>query len=230
MKKYIKIICCIWAGLTIISIPFILNLTMTNEESHHSPDDINLNNYSLQYLVKVVNMVEITNAEAEVIKTELQTKITNEMTSLNLIEKVDYEIQHLNDIKQGSNLNDFFDKIAISSIETSERAWGSFKVELSIQENIFNRTIQTIMIDAQEANGLTEDTANSIKNYIKISVQTVVSQGQINRLDTDYQINNLELIKETAKFEDYKDKIKVSGISLRLTGEFPITFEINRII
>lgn len=231
-KRKLILLILIIALLGVVGIGITLYFTVFQESTNNSspslPKDTDLNQQSFEYLAKVDYMKQITTTEANIIKTEIQTNLSKKMENLNLEENIDYTINNLDGITTGSNLNDFLNAIIVTSIESSTKATGNFIVSLSVQENISNRAIETVIIDKNEETALSEAAAESILNYILIQVQEAVSKGQMNKKDSDYKITNIELIKAGAKFAEYKNQIKVQGISNRLTGEFLIKFQIEQ--
>lgn len=190
---------------------------------------INLNKQSFDYLAKVEYMNKITNQEATIIKNDIKISLDNKLNQLMLFKNIDYQINNLDTMKANDDLNDFLEKILVASISNSKKATGSFIIKLNVQENIINRFFEPIEINNNQINGLTKDQANSIINNILIKVQTILTQGQFNEKDIDYEIKNLNLIKEKAKFSDYNKRIKVIGKSKKLIGEFLINFKITYI-
>lgn len=225
-KKILKISLLTFAILCCISIPIILYFTIGQKETA-SNGTVNLDDEVVSYLAQVNHMDLITEPEANKIKSDIQTTITNKMSSLNLEENVDYTVQNLDKIKKDFNLNDL--NIIVDSIESSTKATGNLAVSVSVQEDISDRSIGIIKIDATDAAGLRPRIANDLQINITLSVEDVLTQGQFNELDIDYSIINLDLIKAGAKFEEYSTKISVeaTAITTRLKGLFKITFELE---
>ncbi|MBE4704131.1 hypothetical protein [Spiroplasma platyhelix] len=206
-----------------LSIPIILYFTIGQQKNNSQK--INLNEQSLNYLAKVEHMKSIKEQEAIKIKSDIQANINNKMTSLNLDENVDYKINNLDTIKQGASLDNIH--ITIDSLSTSTKATGNFTIRINSQENINDRSIQSIAINANEANGLSAIKANNIQNQIILSVDSTLNEGQMNEKDVDYKINNLGLIQAGAKFADYNTQLSVIGISIQLEGSFSIIFTLT---
>lgn len=226
-KKLINIILPTVIILTATSIPVILYFTVGQEQNNPS-QKINLNQQHIEYLAKVQYMNKITNIEANTIKNDIKTLIKNKLSKLHLEEKTDYTVSpNLDNMQENDNLNNYIDKIIIESVKDSTKAYGSFEITLNVQENISNRSIAPIDVDADQENGLDEDTVKSIRGNIEINTELILNKGQRNIINRDYIIVNLDLIKVNAKFKDYNTKLKVQGISKHLIGEFPINFELN---
>lgn len=224
-EKVIKITLIIITVLIGISIPITLHFTLP-ENAASENQTIDLGEKKIEYLAKVENMTKITKIEAETIKNDLQTKIINETSKWNLKENIDYIILNLDKIISNTNLSEI-DEIELNSIPSSTKATGKLIVSLNVQEDITNRINNEIIIYEYELEGLSQDRAEAIQDEIHADIHTMLNNGQPNEENTDYRINNLELIKETAKFEEYNNKIIVKGISNHLIGEFLIKFKVD---
>lgn len=186
---------------------------------------INLELENISYLAQVKHMDSITDVEANEIISGLKETINTKMNSLNLEENIDYTIDNLNEIKQGVRLDSI--NIIVKAIESSTKARGSLVVNLDGQENINDRSIETIKIPTSQENGLSVIRARNIRNEIQFSVYELLSQGQVNEEGVDYEIVNLDLIAAGAKFTDYSNKISVRALSNQLKGSFTINFELD---
>lgn len=225
MKKNKALVITLSTIAIILVIASIVGPTVWYFTTQQNTDSqIDLTQQKSQYLAKVEYMNNINDQEALILKNEIRTNINNQLNKLNLTESIDYQINNLDTIKNGDNLNNYLDDIIIASIASSIKAKGHFTLTLNVQENINKRTIPAIEIDANQSEGLSADAVLGIKGHIEFSVQSILNQGQLNRIDIDYQIINLSLIKEGAKFPEYSNQLKVHGISNRLTGEFAILF------
>lgn len=212
------------AILACVSIPIILYFAIEKDTS----DKINLNGQSVSYLADVQHMNNITGPEANKIKSDIETNVNNKMTSLKLEITVDYTIDNLEAIKVNVDLGKI--TITINSIATSKKAIGSFNLRLNIREDMSDRSIPTIDIPASEENNLSEDTLiNTIILNIRINAEGILTNGQANKLDRDFQIGNKELLFPGAAFADYKDQISIIPVpsSTHLKGSFKINFQLQ---
>lgn len=224
-KNWWKITLLILAILACVSIPIILYFTIGQKDT--SNNKIDLNGQSVSYLADVQHMNNITEQEANTIKNDIQTRINTKLSSLNLEETTDYTINNLNTIKLGTNLGDI--TITVNSVSNSSKTTGSFNLTLNVREDMSDRSIATINIPASEENGLTEDTVDTILLTIRINTEDVLTEGQDNKLNRDFQINNVNLIKAGAAFTDYQDQITIIPItsSTHLKGSFKINFRLQ---
>lgn len=209
------------AVLTCISIPVILYFTI----GQHQSQETNLNNVSISYLAEINYMDNISDEEATTIRTDINNEITRAMNRLNLEENTDYQINNLDQIQNGFDLNNF--DVTVTSIPDSTKATGSFRITLNVQENISQRSISTLNVPADEENGLTQNTVNNILANIQIGVQSALSTGQSIDEDIDYTIANLNLITVGAAFSSYNNQISVQAISPKLKGSFQINFQLQ---
>lgn len=206
-----------------IGVTLYFTMGAKNSSTTPAPGTVDLNEQSYEYLAKVNHMNQIEAAEATKIKSDIKQELGTKMQNLGLEQNIDYQIKNLDALKQGDNLNNYLHEIIVES--SSEKATGKFITTLNVQENINDRKVE-IEIDQDEADGLTEDAATSIKINIPILVARVLTAGQDNQLNRDYEILGLQTIKPNAKFNDYNGQVKVAGKSNRVVGEFLITFTI----
>lgn len=226
-KKSIKlIILLVPTILSCIAIPTILYF-IANTTTNSQP--VNLSTINMQHLAKVEYMHKINENEATIIKNDIQSKIDDKMSELNLEENTDYEINGLEAIKKDIHLNTV--QIRISSLENSKKATGRFNILLNTQENINNRKNDPINIPKSEENGLSAWRASLTKNLIHQRSNQILNAGQSNHVDIDYEILNLDLIAPGAIFDNYNNKIIVKAIpnTNRLEGSFLIIFQLQAI-
>lgn len=230
-KNWWKIALLIFVITACISIPLVLYFTIgqKNNNGEGNSEQINLDEQNVSYLADVEFMNKITGDEATKIRNDIQANINNKMNSLNLEVNVDYTVNNLNDIKANINLNDV--NVTVNSVETSTKAIGNLAIKLNVRENMNNRTIDTIIVPADEANGLSALTADGIQGNIRINVQDILTSGQDNNEGIDYIIDNINLIVAGAKFDEYSTIISVipKTSSTHLKGSFKIKFELQKI-
>lgn len=228
-RNWWKVALLIFVITACISIPLVLYFTIgqKNNNGEDNSEQINLDEQNVSYLADVEFMNKITGDEATTIRKDIQDNINNKMNSLNLEVNVDYTVNNLNDIQANVNLNDV--NVTVNSVETSTKAIGNLTVKLNVRENMNNRTIDTIMVPAKEANGLDALTADGIQGKIRIDVQDILTGGQDNDENIDYIIDNINLIVAGAKFNEYSTIISVipKTSSTHLTGSFKIKFELQ---
>lgn len=224
MKKHniIKVASLVIVLVGAITVPITLYFTIGNKDT---TTKVNLNDQTLTYLAKVQRMKVITEQEANKIKSDIQKQIQTKLDNLNLQENIDYSINNLETIKAGINLDGVH--IIVNATPGTTKAKGSFTVTINVTENIDNRSIPIIQISRDEADELSEIRAKVIQNTIKLNVDDVLNEGQFNIIDKDYEIINLDLIKNGAKYNDYNTAISVRGISRNIEGSFKINFEIE---
>lgn len=223
-KNWWKISLLILAIFACISIPIILYFTIGQKDTSGK---VNLNGQSVSYLADVQHMNKITGTEANTIKSDIETNVNQKLNSLSLEVTVDYTIDNLNAIQANADLGNI--TITITSVPTSAKATGSFNLTLNVREDMSDRSVPTIDVPASEESGLSQDTIDSILLNIQITTEDVLTDGQDNKLDRDFQINNKQLLTVGAAFADYKDQITIvpKAPSTHLKGSFKINFQLQ---